>query len=220
VALQTSAHTALNPHDFATALATVLTAHPWISAATVTGPGFLNLRLSPTTLRDIILAASRLPVDSPLSCEASHDKGSPLPARWAAASGRSADLAVWAVDSVENPLYRVQYAYSRARAMLRTAAELGITTERALDTVDFSLLAHDLIRLLGEHGWREPNHSARYLESLADAYYEFAAAHRILPFGDAPVTDEHRACLLVCQATAHTLSAGLAALGVTAPERM
>ena len=67
---------------------------------------------------------------------------------------------------------------------------------------------------------REPHRVARYLEDLAGAYHRFYDACRVLPQGDEPVTDLHRARLWLVEATRVVLANGLGLLGVSAPERM
>ena len=60
------------------------------------------------------------------------------------------DLALWASQSNDNPVYYVQYGHARISSIARRAAEAGVTSEGA----DFGLLVHDregeLIRTLGE----------------------------------------------------------------------
>jgi arginyl-tRNA synthetase len=130
----------------------------------------------------------------------------------------------------ENPVYYVQYAYARMSSVLRNASELGITGERA----DLTLLTHeregDLIRTLGEYPrvvraaaeLREPHRVARYLEELAGVchrYYDTKEC-RVLPQGDETVTPLAEARRRLYQAGRQVLAAGLAMLGVSAPERM
>ena len=67
---------------------------------------------------------------------------------------------------------------------------------------------------------REPHRVARYLEELAGAYHRFYDSCRVLPLGDEPTGELHRARLALCMATRQVLANGLGLLGVTAPERM
>ncbi len=138
------------------------------------------------------------------------------------------DLALWSSASAENPVYYVQYAHARLCALARNAAELGL----APDLSHLEELGHDkegaLIRTLGEYprvlqsaaALREPHRVCRYLEDLAADYHRFYDSHRVLPQGDEPAVDVHRARLALCAATRQVIANGLDILGVSAPERM
>ena len=138
------------------------------------------------------------------------------------------DLALWSSASAENPVYYVQYAHARLCALARNAAELGL----APDLSHLKELGHDkegaLIRTLGDYArvlqsaaaLREPHRVCRYLEDLAGDYHRFYDAHRVLPRGDEPADDLHRARLALCAATRQVIANGLRILGVSAPERM
>jgi len=138
------------------------------------------------------------------------------------------DLALWSSASAENPVYYVQYAHARLCALARNAAELGL----APDLSHLEELSHDkegaLIRTLGEYprvlqsaaALREPHRVCRYLEDLAADYHRFYDSHRVLPQGDEPAGDVHRARLALCAATRQVLANALDILGVSAPERM
>jgi arginyl-tRNA synthetase len=132
--------------------------------------------------------------------------------------------------SNDNPVFYVQYAHARLSSVLRNAAELGIMPSDA----DLTLLTHeregDLIRTLGEYPrvvlsaaeLREPHRVARYLEELAGAFHRYYDTKecRVLPQGDEEVTPLAGARLRLYQAARQVLAAGLALLGVSAPERM
>jgi arginyl-tRNA synthetase len=138
------------------------------------------------------------------------------------------DLALWSSASAENPVYYVQYAHARLCALARSAAELGLTP----DLTHLEQLSHDkegtLMRSLGEFprvlqsaaALREPHRVSRYLEDLAGDYHRFYDSCRVLPQGDEPASDLHRARLALCAATRQVIANGLAILGVSAPERM
>lgn len=138
------------------------------------------------------------------------------------------DLALWSSASAENPVYYVQYAHARLCALARTAAELGLTP----DLAHLEELSHDkegtLMRSLGEFprvlqsaaALREPHRVSRYLEDLAGDYHRFYDSCRVLPQGDEPASDLHRARLALCAATRQVIANGLSILGVSAPERM
>ncbi|WP_068273569.1 arginine--tRNA ligase [Aldersonia kunmingensis] len=138
------------------------------------------------------------------------------------------DLALWASQSNENPVYYVQYAHARLCSLARNAADLGVTA--ADPKLDLLTTEHagELIRTIGEYPrvvasaaeLREPHRIARYLEELAGAYHRFYGADRVLPQGDEEAGDLHTARLALCEATRQVLGNGLGLLGVTAPEQM
>ncbi|HET8642909.1 MAG TPA: arginine--tRNA ligase, partial [Pseudonocardiaceae bacterium] len=140
------------------------------------------------------------------------------------------DLDTWSRRTNDNPVFYVQYAHARLSSLQRNAAELGIGFDPR--TVEFGLLTHDregdLVRTIGEFGrvvaaaaeLREPHRVARYLEELASAYHKFYDTCRVLPMGDEPPGDLHRARLALCAAATQVLANGLGLLGVSAPERM
>jgi arginyl-tRNA synthetase len=137
------------------------------------------------------------------------------------------DLDLISRRSNDNPVFYVQYAHARLASLARNAADLGV-----LAGEEFGLLEHpregELIRTLGEFPavvaaaaeLREPHRIARYLESLASAYHKFYDTCRVLPMGDEPVAELHRARLALCVAARQVLANGLGLLGVSAPERM
>jgi arginyl-tRNA synthetase len=147
--------------------------------------------------------------------------------RSSADSSLDLDLDLLRKHTNDNPVFYVQYAHARLAALLRNAAELGVTPGDR-----FELLVHDregdLIRTLGEFPravasaaeLREPHRVARYLEELAGTYHRFYEACRVLPRGDEETTPLHEARLQLCAATRQVFANGLALLGVTAPERM
>lgn len=138
------------------------------------------------------------------------------------------DLALWASQSNDNPVYYVQYGHARISSIARRAAEAGVTSEGA----DFGLLVHDregeLIRTLGEFPavvtaaaqLREPHRVARYAEQLAGVFHRFYDACQILPKAGETAEPLHAARLGLAEATRQTLANALGLLGVTAPERM
>ena len=138
------------------------------------------------------------------------------------------DLALWASQSNDNPVYYVQYGHARISSIARRAAEAGVTSEGA----DFGLLVHDregeLIRTLGEFPavvtaaahLREPHRVARYAEQLAGVFHRFYDVCQILPKAGETAEPLHAARLGLAEATRQTLANALGLLGVTAPERM
>lgn len=137
------------------------------------------------------------------------------------------DLDALAAPTERNPAHRVLFAHVRLCALARHAADLGITRGR-----HYELLEHptegELIRTLGEYPdvvraaaqRGEPPRVARYLETMSTAYDRCDDTCRVLPLGDEPITELHRARLALASATRQVLANGLDLVGVSAPERM
>ncbi|MFF9014765.1 ArgS-related anticodon-binding protein NrtL [Streptomyces sp. NPDC014870] len=123
----------------------------------------------------------------------------------------------------DNPLFRVRYAHSRARALTRSAAQLGFHSQ-AVDTAPAPAPA--LTRALGDHPavlaaaarHRAPDRVARHLEVVADALLDFQ--HTVLPLGDEKPSAAHRSRLALAEAAGTVLAGGLALLGISAPEHI
>ncbi|WP_425468253.1 arginine--tRNA ligase [Protaetiibacter larvae] len=138
------------------------------------------------------------------------------------------DLDLLTKRTNDNPVFYVQYAQSRTRAVARNAASAGVDRS----SFDPSLLVHEteseLLGALAEYPritlqaveLREPHRIARYLEDLAGSYHRWYGACRVIPQGDDPVEEVHRARLTLNDATGQVLRNGLTVLGVSAPERM
>jgi arginyl-tRNA synthetase len=148
-------------------------------------------------------------------------------ARWAllrpAAHDRALPGAPLLVQHERNPLFRVRYAHSRARALVRNAAQLGFTPEYgAMDTDE----APPLLALLGDHPavllvaarHRAPDRVARHLEAVADAL--LAYQHTVLPLGDEKPSVAHRSRLALAEAAGTVLAGGLSLLGISAPDQI
>lgn len=141
------------------------------------------------------------------------------------------DLALWASQSSENPVYYVQYAHARLCSLARRAAEHGVALGDPA-TVDYGTLTTDregdLIRTLGEYPavvraaaeLREPHRVARYAEELAGAFHRFYDTSPILPKNGESPDATHRARLALATASRQVLANALGLLGVSAPERM
>jgi len=136
------------------------------------------------------------------------------------------DLALKASD--ENPVFYVQYAHARICSVMNQWAERTGGDPRALPAADLSrLLAPTeaalmtllaaypemLARAAADHA---PHDVAFYLRDLAAALHSYYAAERFLV--DDPALALARLTLLA--ATRQVLAAGLAVLGVSAPEAM
>jgi arginyl-tRNA synthetase len=140
------------------------------------------------------------------------------------------DLDLWASRSNENPVYYVQYAHARTRAVARNAAQAGVQRQdgfapQELDHPAEAALLGALASfpsvVVAAATLREPHRIARYLEGLASSYHKwYDQQRRVIPLADQPVTDAHRTRLWLNDATGQVLANGLRLLGVSAPERM
>ena len=144
-------------------------------------------------------------------------------------SQQTVDLNVLAEESMENPVFYVQYAHVRACAILRQAGELGIVRREAAKT-DLSLLSHererDVLRCLGDfpaeletacHA-RAPHRIVSWLRELASVFHSFYHDCRVT--GDGVPEDLTHARLALVDATRIGLAIGLDLAGVSKPERM
>jgi len=151
------------------------------------------------------------------------------------------DLAVVAAQSMENPVYYVQYAHARIASVLRNADERGFDPG-AVDDADLSLLTHpaELALLTAMAGLplvvaeaaelRATQRLARYAEELAGTFHRFYTECRILApaSGDADAPGAEvaedpalgRARYHLAVAAKQVLANALGLLRVSAPERM
>jgi arginyl-tRNA synthetase len=130
-------------------------------------------------------------------------------------------------QSMDNPVYYVQYAHARISSVIRQGQEIGFTALPA-EEADLGLLGHPmeaaLMRRLAAYeelvvlaaAQRGPHRLTRYLEDLAAAFHRFYGECRVL-------TDDHalssaRWWLVI--ATRQVLANTLGLIGVDAPERM
>jgi arginyl-tRNA synthetase len=130
-------------------------------------------------------------------------------------------------QSMDNPVYYVQYAHARIASVIRQAGEVGFRPVPP-DAADLALLDHPLeaalLRRLADYEelvvlasrQRAPHRLTRYVEELAAAFHRFYGERRILT--DDPGVSSARWWL--CMATRQVLANALGVLGVTAPERM
>jgi len=139
------------------------------------------------------------------------------------------DLDLVRSQSMENPVYYVQYAHARIASIERRRAERGIE-RRPLEGVDLSLLVSDreleLLRSLeelpdvvAEAGRdRAPHKVTAWVRSLAGAFHGFY--HDCPVLADTVGDDLTQARLWLVEAARVGLSIGLDILGVSAPETM
>ena len=138
------------------------------------------------------------------------------------------DIEVATRQTMDNPVYYVQYAHARIASLLRMADERGVG-RGAFGDADLSLLDHpselDLLRTLSEYPevlrlaahHRAPHRVARYAEEkLAVAFHRFYTDCPVL-VAEPPLA---RARLWLAEGTRAVVANALALLGVSAPEAM
>jgi len=142
------------------------------------------------------------------------------------------DLELAKRQTLDNPVFYVQYGHARIASILRRAAEAGLPPPRFdLDAVRALALPEeqDLVRrilafpdvLAGAAMAYEPHRVAYYLQETIAAFHSYytsgkRSGERVI--GPDPVKTAGR--LYLCLALKQVLQNGLRALGVSAPERM
>ncbi len=143
-------------------------------------------------------------------------------------SSLDVDLDLLTRKTNDNPVFYVQYAHARTRAVARNAAAAGVdrsvfdaaTLEHETESILLGVLAEFPRIVLQAAELREPHRVARYVEELAGAYHRWYDACRVIPLGDAAIEDVHRTRLWLNDATGQVLRNGLGMLGVGAPDKM
>src|SRR4029077_12319789 len=130
-------------------------------------------------------------------------------------------------QSMDNPVYYVQYGHARIASILRKAAADGVVL-RPIDAGELGLLAEpaetDLLRALADvpaviaraAELRAPHRIAHAAQDLAARFHRFYTECRVVS-DDAART---QARLWWCRASGTVLANLLGILGVSAPERM
>jgi arginyl-tRNA synthetase len=141
------------------------------------------------------------------------------------------DIEVAKRQSMDNPVFYVQYAHARACSMARKAAEGGLPgpyadADLALLTLpeELGIMKHLAVypeMVLNSALAHEPHRVTTYLQELAAAFHGYFTKYkdseeRVIS-GD---RDLSRARLAMVAAVRQVIANGLALLGVTAPERM
>jgi arginyl-tRNA synthetase len=137
------------------------------------------------------------------------------------------DIEVVKRQTLENPVYYVQYAHARIASLLRMAQERGVKLQR-WKKVNFEELAQeaelDLLRRLAEFPEivelvaqaLAPHRLTRYAEQVAADFHRFYTECRV-------ITDDRaltQARLWLSVATKQVVASTLALIGVSAPESM
>jgi arginyl-tRNA synthetase len=137
------------------------------------------------------------------------------------------DLDLAKSQSMDNPVYYVQYAHARINSIILQAEEQGITLP-ALENVNFDLLGEeserDLIRKLLELPdeivaaavQEAPHKIAAYVMELSALFHSFYGNCRVLGVDE----DVQAARLWLCRVTAGAVKKCLTLLGVSAPVKM
>ncbi len=146
------------------------------------------------------------------------------------------DLAVVAQQSMENPVYYVQYAHARIASLIRAADERGFD-HGTVDGADLDVLTHpaelELLTAMAQlplvvadaAELRATQRLARYAEELAAAFHRFYTECRVLVEGSEDGSDLAavalaRARYWLAVAAKQVLANTLGLLRVAAPERM
>lgn len=141
------------------------------------------------------------------------------------------DLELVKQQTMENPVYYVQYAHARICSLMAKAEERGQALEPDArgqeDILGLLSTAEDLelLKLVARFPdaldsaaeGLSPHFVSFYLQDLASQVHRYYTVHQVLGAGEESVV---RARLLLFAAVAHVLRNGLALLGVNAPDRM
>ena len=137
------------------------------------------------------------------------------------------DLDVVTAQSMENPVYYVQYAHARVCSIARRAADAGVVRPPFAD-IDPSVLVHerelDLVRALAEYpemlrhaaALRAPHRVTTWVRDFASRVHGFYRDCRVIT--DDPALTHAR--LWLVESARLGLAGSLAILGVSAPESM
>jgi len=130
-------------------------------------------------------------------------------------------------QSLENPVYYVQYAHARICSIFEAAADRGYAVPSFANAHTEVLGTREEITLIklvssfpevveGSSQSFEPHRITYYLQELAGAFHSFYNSNRV-------ITEETEFCLarlFLLKCVAQVLKNGLALLGVSAPEKM
>lgn len=138
------------------------------------------------------------------------------------------DLELVKRQTMDNPVYYVQYAHARIASVLRKAAGTGLDAGRPAEA-DLALLDTeadlDLLRLLEQYPdmlalaarTLSPHHVSFYLRELAGRLHRYYSVNQVLAAGSPALT---QARLALLRAVAQVVRNGLNLLGVAAPDQM
>ena len=142
-------------------------------------------------------------------------------------SAMNFDIEAVKQQTMENPVYYVQYGHARLASIMRTAIERGVRL-RPIGDVDLSLLEHEaersLLRALAEAPvvmagaaeQRAPHKLTHAVQDLAARSHRFYTECRVMTQDEALT----QARLWLCAGTKQVIANLLGLLGVSAPESM
>ena len=128
-------------------------------------------------------------------------------------------------ESEKNPIYYLQYAHARISNLLirykndiKEDADLDLSLLKEKDEIVLIKKLSQFPTKMNEiHDSLEPRKLATYLEEIAASYHKFYGNHKIINIDNIPLSYARKN---LCNATQIILKAGLAILGITAPEKM
>ncbi|MBL7155549.1 MAG: arginine--tRNA ligase [Candidatus Omnitrophica bacterium] len=137
------------------------------------------------------------------------------------------DLEVAKKNSLDNPVYYIQYAHARISSIFGFSRNLGDRLKRTRYTAELLKEPEELylLRMLYQFpivveasaSTLEPYRIVEYLNELAKVFHNFYTKHRVVSDGDLPLT---KARLALVEGIKIVLANGLRLLGVSLPERM
>jgi arginyl-tRNA synthetase len=239
VAFRLAGPAGMTPYDVARVLRAGLARQDGIRAVQIAGDGYLNITLDERARAELVAELSRPPhAESPPRRPGPDTPAADI-AQWSAATcDAPAALAVRTAQA--SPLFRVQYAHARARALSRNARDLGFRGEphavadtgavsgagsgAPRTTQAYGPSGEALLALLADHRrvseQTDPARHARHLVAVGDAFFDFHDQCPPLPSGDEKPGAAHRARLALVEATGTVLAGGLTQLGVSAPAHL
>jgi len=134
------------------------------------------------------------------------------------------DIELAKKQSVDNPVYYIQYAHARIASILRLAKQMEIdygqgnisllTTEPELALIRRLILLPEIIEMVSNT--LQPHHLPYYAQSLATAFHSFYKQCRVVSKDEAL----SKARLKLVNATRIVLAKVLSLMGMTTPEKM
>ncbi len=137
------------------------------------------------------------------------------------------DLDVAKSQSMENPVYYIQYAYARICSIIKKAEQEGIKIDKSIDTELRLLNKEEEVELIKKLSslkevvrksalaWK-PHILTTYLYDLASSFHKYYTVHRVIT-EDVELT---KARLLLIDCTRIVLFSTLKVLGISTPESM
>ena len=134
------------------------------------------------------------------------------------------DIELAKKQSVDNPVYYIQYAHARIASILRLAKQMEIdygqgnisllTTEPELTLIRRLILLPEIIEMVSNT--LQPHHLPYYAQNLATAFHSFYKQCRVVSKDEAL----SKARLKLVNATQIVLAKVLSLMGMTTPEKM